>query len=328
MKRIAVLAVVLVAGCTFVAAPPPVSPPPVALPSPLVLPPPSADPGPPDVAPFRDVDLTLPAWGPACPSGPIHLGQVGQYVPAPPKKAITVMTVVPVDFDGDGTDEYAVYLLCGEGPEAGGRMIAGYRRAGRGFALIGRITGTPDGIQLMDLMRRKGNGIEILVSAEYTDSGQRYVPSQWRTYGLRNGRIRQISGPTSFPADPPFVDPTVDVPQVVLRTRGSARTGSLTVTVHNKGTLAAALVALYLRLPPTFQPTGSHWSGCTSSEPGAYRCTLTKLAPGSSTDVTLDLLAPLTPPPVGEYTVGATSVAPDVFDKSTGGSAPLSLLFP
>jgi hypothetical protein len=279
--------------------------------------------------------VTVPSWPTAskqCVSGRIRIADGGQY--APPDQAhtvVNVMGVVPVDFDRDGTDEYAVYLMCGEGPEAGGRMVVGYRRTTTGFVPLGRIVGTQDGIEMMDTMRRNGNGIEILVSRYYTDSGQSGVPSQWRTYALSGKHFRQIAGPTSFPANPQPHRLKTAARQVVLRLAGNARTGPLQLTITNSGTIPASALRLRLSLPPSVQPTGSRWTGCVSAAPGSIECPLPDLAAGASLDVTYDLLGPpVLPAPSGPvaYTADVFSVAPELLQSPATASAPIDLLLP
>lgn len=284
-----------------------------------------------DVRPFRNVDITVPSWPAAskqCVTGRVHISSHGFYRPADPAKTtVTVMSVVPVDFDGDGTDEYAVFLLCGEGPESGGRMIVGYRREGRGFVPLGRIVGTQDGFQMMDYMRRKGNRIEILVSAEYTDGGQLGVDHQWRTYAWRGTRFRQVAGPTSFPQNPPAVRLTVDVRQVVLRPVGQVRTGSLQLMIANVSTAATPAVRVTLELPHVLKPAGTSWDGCVITTPGTFSCPLPGIAAGGSLQASYDLLTPREVM-AEEAWVSAFSDSLDVFDETQDNRVPINFLYP
>lgn len=329
MKRLVRLtAVLLVAGCTS-ARPPAVPPPtaPVVLPSPVTVPRVSYPPEP----PYFDADLVIPSW-PAksteCTSGRVRLSG-GQYLPSKAGKwPINAITTVPVDFDGDGTEDLAVYVTCGEGPESGGRMVVGYRQAHGGLQLIGRIVGVQDGFAMMEHMRRKGNAIEVLVSREYSDSGQQSVPSQWRTYALRGSGFRQVGGPVAFPADPPAVHLAVEPRQVVLRVAGAVRTGSLTFTVTNSGGAPAPSVLARLQLPESFQPAGPNWTDCRVESPGAFLCHLGSLAAGASRDVSYDLLAPLEPPTSHDFGITVEADAPETYVAATPtGSATLDLLY-
>lgn len=222
------------------------------------------------------------------------------------------MSAVPVDFDGDGTDKYAASILCGEGPEAGGRMVVGFRRVNDVFQSIGRIVGTQDGIQTMELMRPKGNAIEVLVSAEYSDGAQRFVPSQWRTYALRGSGFRQVAGQVTFPANPPAIRLTVQPRQVVLRKTGDVRTGTVQFAVTNVGNLATPVVGVHIALPESFPSAGADWSGCAVEIPGVYVCRLPGLKAGETLDRSMEVLAPVQP---------ASAL-------STQESVPLNLLYP
>jgi hypothetical protein len=352
MKRLAVAVVALLAACTppspvarpgaatspGTAAPPGVVTSPGGLsaqvaPQPIVLPEPSDPPVAPrpNIAPFRNVDISIPSWPRAstqCVSGRIHLGAAGQYVPpSPDYTVVNVMAVLQVDLDRDGTNEYAVHLMCGEGPESGGRMLVGYRRSGSGFTLIGRIVGTQDSVKIMEIMRRRNDAVEVLVVAEYSDDGS-IALSQWRTYALRDNRFRQIAGPTAFPSNPPYVRFTVQAGQIVMRTVGSVRTGSLKVTILNSGPAAAPSMLLSLAVPPAYRATGSGWAGCVAGAPQAISCPLPSLAAGGRLEATYDLLGPLDPPPSGDYMVSVQVTTLEVFDRSTASTAPLTLLFP
>lgn len=339
MKRLAyatalLLAAAMTGGCTGGPRPPSAepapSPSPLPVPSPVVLPQ-APEEQPSDVRPFRDVEITVPAWPAAskqCVSGRVHISSGGFYQPRDPAKtAVTVMAVVPVDFDGDKTDEYAVFLLCGEGAESGGQMIVGYRRDGRAFVPLGRIVGTQDGFQMMDHMRRKGNRIEILVSEEYTDGGQLDVDHQWRTYAWTGTRFRQVAGPTSFPENPPTVRLTVDVRQVVLRPVGQVRTGSLQLTIANVSTAATPAVRVTLELPHVLQPAGTSWDGCVITTPGTFSCPLPGIAAGGSMQASYELLAPREVM-AEEAWVSAFSDSLDVFDETQDNRMPINFLYP
>lgn len=248
----------------------------------------------------------------------------GQFIPdRAGKKVINVLSVVAVDFDADGTDDYAAYLSCGEGPEAAGRMIVGYRRTNGTLQPIGRIVGTQDGFQMMDFMRRKGNRIEILVSRNYSDGGMD-AGSEWRTFELRNGRFRQV-GPAVKRA---VIRLSVEAKQVVLRPAGDVRTGTVQFTVRNTSQATAPRLSLSLQLPESFQTAGSSWNGCTSGAPGAIRCPLPDIAGGHAIDVSYDVLGPLKPPAAGpESSISVLTEAVEVYDESVSSEVPLNILY-
>ena len=60
------------------------------------------------------------------------------------------------------------------------------------------------------------------------------VPNQWREYGWQGGHFVQVSGPTSFPAQPASALLSVGSSDLVFhRSAGGPYVGELTVTVRN-----------------------------------------------------------------------------------------------
>lgn len=279
--------------------------------------------------------MIVPGWPPAakqCVSGRVRISEGGQFIPtAAGKTAVNILSVVPVDFDGDGKNEYAAAMMCGEGPEAGGRMVVGYRRGGSTLEPIGRIVGTQDGFAMMDHMRRKGNAIEILVSRQYSDGGQQGVPSEWRTYELRGGRFHQVGAAIR----PGSVRLSVETRQSVLRpvdgagdgVRDGVRAGAIQFTVRNAGTATAPLVTVQLQLPAYVQPAGSGWDGCAGGADSVI-CHLTDLGAGRTADMTLEVLA------TGDFSssepalVAAYSGSIEVYEEAVSEPAPLAFLLP
>jgi hypothetical protein len=324
MKRVASLALVLLVSACSSPSPAPHPSPAAVLPSPVALPAPP-DPGSEGFGPFSNADVVIPAWPKAstqCVSGRVHISPAGQFVPSQQgKTVVNIMMVVPVDFDRDGTDEYAVYVMCGEGPESGGRMVVGYRKA---LEPIGRIVGTQDGFAMMDYMHRKGNGVEVLVSREYSDGGQQSASSEWRTYELSGKAFHQVGNA----ARPTSVRLSVEPRQIVMRAVGGVRTGTVQFTVRNAGAATAPLVGIELELPPSFQPAGSGWTGCTTGSPGHFSCAVKNLAGGGSVDLSLDVLGPNSATESGPAQVTVSSQSAEVFDESAAEPVPLNLLFP
>jgi hypothetical protein len=239
------------------------------------------------------------------------------------------MSVVPVDFAGNGTNDYAVYLICGEGSGSGGKMVVGYRRTSRGFESLGRIVGTQDGFQMMEHMRRKGNGIEVLLSREFIAEGlQKDIPSQWRTYVLRGNGFQQVGSPVTFTPQPPAIRLTIQARPVVLRRVGTGRTGSVQVTVANSGTEAAVSLDVRLVLPESLQPAGLNWSGCAAAETGTYVCRIATLAAGATVELSYDVLAPDAPSPTRDRYVSAETDSLDSsFNIVASASTPLDFLY-
>ena len=266
------------------------------VPGPTVLPTLVADPGAPDLGPFTTATLTVPPWGAgaaSCPAGRLRLGDGGQYVGT--SRVVNLLSLVVSDVDGDGRDDYVAFLMCGEGPESPGWQVVAFRRTADHLAPIGRVVGSQDGFAMMSGLQAKPDGrIAANVAELYTDSGEQYVPHQWRTYAWQGGRFRQVEGPTSFPAQPPAARLSVDRADLVLRPApGGGLFGEMTVTVRNTGDGSVPNAFLMFMLPPEIGPAGVGWAGCTMATFEAVRidCPLGPLAAQSSRTLTVAVVA-------------------------------------
>ena len=349
---VGVILAVLVAGVGFITlhrtlagtAPATVRPSPTTsnslVPSPVVLPAYVSPPGA-NLGPVANATATLPSWGTSasgCATGKVRFAN-GQYSSNRSRPVINVLASVQADVDGDGVMESIVQLSCGEGPEAGGQQIVAFRPASGGFQPIGRIVGTQDGIAMMDTMQvRAGGQIAVQVSAQYSDSGQQYVPSQWRVYAWQSGRFRQVGGPTSFPTHPASAQLSVTVSNLVLASAdGKHYTGSLSIVAKNTGDLAVEHVDIEIELPSDIALIGPGWTGCTVVGPDntAVHCPLNNVAAHSTR--TLPALEVLTTSPVaapihpGEnemnYVVIINQLSPYVYiDPATDPEAPYAVV--
>jgi len=251
-------------------------------PSPTVLPT-ERQGGEADLGPFKSATITVPSWGAAadatCAKGRVSLTG-GQYYRDAAHRPVNVLSYVAADVDHDGAEDYVAHLMCGEGPEAGGRQIVAFRRDGQELEPIGRVVGTQDGFAMMDhLEARDGGRVAVLVSREYTDGGQNTVPNQWRTYAWQDGRFRQVDGPTTFPARPPVALLSVVPSALSFQRQGDGLTGRLTVTVRNDGAVDVARLELLLILPGQVRPAGGDWGGC-ATRPGSDQTALVCTVPG------------------------------------------------
>ena len=254
------------------------------VPSPTALPTAPEDDGP-DLGPFTSATITVPSWGSAgdatgCVTGRVTLSDGQYYREGAAGSAVNVLSYVATDVDHDGDEDYVAHLMCGEGPESDGSQIVAFRRSSQELKVIGRVIGTQDGLAMMDYLEaRAGGQVAVLVSKEYTDSGQNTVPNQWRTYAWQGGRFRQVAGPTAFPARPPAAVLSVAASELRFRPAGNGFTGGTTVTVRNDGDLDVARLEILLIVPSQAKPTGEGWAGCViSSDDGdgstAYTCTV------------------------------------------------------
>jgi hypothetical protein len=284
-----------------------------AVPTPTVLPTESTDDAP-DLGPFDDMTIVVPSWGTGnsngCPTGTVRIRH-GFYQRASAGRPVNVLSYVAADVDHDGAEDYVAHLMCSEGPENGGSQIVAYHRNG---TPIGRVVGTQDGFAMMDYLEaRPGGRIAVLVSKEYTDSGQDTVPNQWRTYGWQGTRFEQVDGPTTFPANPPAAVLSVEATTLSFQPVGDKYKGRLTVTVRNTGTLDIARLQLLLVLPSDVQPTGDGWSGCarrSGSNATALVCTLAGPKAQSEIPRVFMVMATAQPGPANDCTASIWHVLP------------------
>ncbi len=270
------------------------------------------DPPAPDIGPFPDATITVPSWGRAdnvCATGPVKLSNV-QYDPGAGKPVLTVLAAVSTDVDGDGSADYVAQLACGEGPEGPAQQIVAYRRSGTRLVLLGRVVGTQDGVAMVDSVEVRGAGrIAVQVSAGYSDGGIRYVPNQWRVYAWQGGRFRQVSGPTTFPADPPAATLSVTSSPLTFTRTAGGYVGELTVTAANTGTLDVAAAELRLIVPLQLQPAGDGWTGCavvSTIDANAIVCPVAGLTAGSTRQLRFGFVA-TTVPVRGDEPIGLTN---------------------
>ncbi len=229
-----------------------------------MLPEPPAEPVP-DLGPFTRATVVVPDWGPGvpCPTGRVTFPN-GQHAPSH-GRVLNLMSVVTSDVDRDGVEDYVAEILCGEGPESPGWQVVAFRRSGDTLVPIGRVIGSQDGFAMMSGLKAvTKDRIAVNVSNQYTDSGEQYVPHQWRTYAWQAGRFSQVDGPTSFPANPPAARLSVDPAELYFRPAQDGRyVGDLTVTARNSGDAAVANAVLTFFLPFEVRPAGGAWSDCT-----------------------------------------------------------------
>ena len=255
-----------------------------------------------DLGPFRSGTITVPSWGPAadatCTKGRVTLVD-GQAAAGGARRPVNVLSYVTVDVDRDGTDDYVAHLMCGEGPESGGAQVVAFRRAGQELQVLGRVVGTQDGLAMMDHLAPGVDGrVAVLVSKEWTDTGQNTVPNQWRTYAWQDHQFRQVDGPTSFPAQSPAARLTMAASPLTLRAQGTAFTGALTIRVRNAGDVSVAELQLLLILPQEVRPAGGGWNGCfTRPDPRmtALVCVVPGPKAGGETSTTLEFFAATKP---------------------------------
>ncbi|MFC4147970.1 hypothetical protein ACFO0M_17060 [Micromonospora mangrovi] len=267
-----------------------VAPQPTTLPSYVETPTPGS-------GPFANATVTVPTWGPAdttCVTGRVRIVD-GQYYRGAGTRPVNVLSWVTADVDGDGRDDYVAHLKCGEGTESPAEQVVAFRRSGGQLLPLGRVVGTQDGpAMLTALEARDGGRIAVQVLAEVTDGSAQFVPHQWRVYGWRGARFRQVAGPTSFPADPPAAALSVRSSALTFHRASGGYAGELTVTVLNGGTLAVPRAELAVFVPAQVRPAGDGWTGCTEAadaEAVVLRCTVGDLGAGETRQLHLGFVA-------------------------------------
>ncbi|WP_027345923.1 hypothetical protein [Hamadaea tsunoensis] len=327
MRRAALLALLLAAWMAPAACGPaapnasPLASPSPPAPSRVALPAPDDDPttGP---GPLAEANVVVPSWGrqagSRCWTGRVRLKHGQYFVEHSGKTAVTVMAYAATDLDGDGVQDYVVYLLCGEGPESPGRQVVAYRRDGDVFRPMGRLIGTQDGAAMTDFLRTDGPGrVSVLVSHVYTDGPMSGVPTQRRAYAWRDGGIEQVGGPTRW-ADPD------EAPAAKLAVSAVKNGFDLTVVVRDTGTAAMPSARILLTVPETLHPGGLGWDGCTDvhgTGPVRYlRCTVGPIPAGGQVTAHYQL-AGRSVGPAGTVSIDWTP--PDVYLAGDSGEKPI-----
>lgn len=172
-------------------------------------------------------------------------------------------------------------------------------------------------------IRPAGHAIEAQVYDRDFEGVPEYLPQkQWRAYSWNGKRFAQSGGPTAFPPNPWITDLTVTGGELRLRPgTGDELTGTVTLTVRNKGPVPAKEPDLEVGLPDGYTVTSV--TGCTTQPPTGRKtlgCGLRRIGVGESRTVTVSVRAPadVGTGTVGQYTasVGWKSLPEPNFDRS------------
>ncbi len=300
--------------------------------------------GPPDLGPFRNVTIGVPAWagarGALCPSGQVRLDAAGSA--AGGSLPVWVDSFTETDVDGDGDGDLVAILRCGEGPESPGSEVIAFRRVNGRPVTMGRIVGTRDGFGGIHQVASTGVGVEVELSEHYSDGGKQAVPFQTRTYRLDGTKVRQVAGPTRFEAQPRYANLRVDATDLTLRRTADGRhTGHLTVTVANRGDADVRDLELHLHLRGVWlEPAGPGWATCTREDITAptsvhVRCLGPGVPAGAKEVFEFDFVADAlpsdlnpTPDPAWDvpYSVEAAQWLPNTFEQSEQPTVPFAVV--
>lgn len=327
---VAVLAVTLAVGLVGDRTPPPADPSPSPVtPAPSVTPVRAhGDEATPDLGPFRDATITVPAWAGSaagrCPSGQVRLDSGGSSSYTGNGLPVWVSSYTETDMDGDGDGDLVAVLHCGEGPESPGTEVVAFRRGTDGRPVtMARVVGTRDGFGGIYAVSWAEGGVTVELSKDYTDGGQQTVPYQSRAYRLVGGVAQQFMGPTAFEENPRYAELTVGASDLVLRPAASGRhAGLLKVTVGNEGDAMVHNGELRLRIQGDWlRPAGTGWDWCTRADLAApdrgyvVRCSGIELDPGQRREYTFEFAADTLP---AELNPSPEAVGPVPYEAEIG----------
>ncbi|MEV0157340.1 hypothetical protein AB0H57_26925 [Micromonospora sp. NPDC050686] len=181
--------------------------------------------------------VTLPAWSPdECQAdGAVRLRKADDDVGEP-----ALVSLAHGDVDADGADETVALVGCRYGEAVGKQVVAFDRDTAGRIVTLGRVARTGEGQRDILAYEVTGGGsvrVRVADIQPCCDVPTYLTRDQWRTYRWQGGRFTQTGGPTAFGPDGRLTDLTLTAGELVLGTPDAAgkRTGSLTLTVVNKG---------------------------------------------------------------------------------------------
>ncbi|MGW5671121.1 hypothetical protein [Micromonospora sp. NPDC003776] len=191
------------------------------------------------------------------------------------------------DLDGDGATETVALVACRTGEAQAKQLVAFDRDAAGRIVTIGRVVGTQQGMEDITGFSVTSDG---KVRAQVADTQPCCGSPGWsaqqqsRTYAWTGDAFTQTAGPMSFGTDPRLTDLTLKAGDLVLGPPDASgkRTGSVTVTVTNKGPVDVPGLG-FSNLFTVGAPAGGDLSRCgTGSMQGENVCVLDGLRVGRS----------------------------------------------
>ncbi|WP_410814366.1 hypothetical protein [Micromonospora sp. 067-2] len=186
------------------------------------------------------------------------------------------------DVDGDGATETIALVACRYG-EALSKQVVAFDRNEKGqIVTMGRVARTADGVHdILEMAVGATGSVQVRVADLQPCCGTptRARQEQLRTYRWLGDRFTQTDGPTKFGQDPRLTDLVLTGGDLVLGPAGAGgrRTGTLKLTVTNKGPLDVAHVGID-GLEQVGTRNGGDFSLCEPFEGGESADTC--LAPG------------------------------------------------
>lgn len=188
--------------------------------------------------------LELPAWAADalvddCPSGAVKFSGASHHVRD--SVSVVIRKVVQTDLDGDGAQETAAWIACGD--QSSTYQVVAFDRTGKGkVRTVGQVvaqTGAVKGI--CDIGAGSDGSVRVKV-VDYPAELQCHQPppgyaqQQWRGYRWNGSGFVQTDGPEAFPTNKKITDLAVTTTDLTYAAPVSGvRRGSMTVTVRNLG---------------------------------------------------------------------------------------------
>ena len=255
--------------------------------------------------PWQAVDLaaatlTLEAWrpGPAgsppCPTGNVTFVSGSAQIPG--KATVRLMQDALVDVDHDGTYEVAVVLFCLDSPAGTYQAIVLKSAAGRRLTTMGQLARSgPEGEDILGVTPGASGLINLTVGDIIPCCGtpRSLQLTQVRTFAWNRSGFTQVAGPTTFVADRRGSNLDISAPAVHFSGLiGGKSSGTLTVTIRNRGPLGAKRVSVVVWPDQPLAPAaGGDWRKCVTLD-GTSRarvCPVGDLAVGATATLTLPL---------------------------------------
>ncbi|WP_329105713.1 DUF11 domain-containing protein [Micromonospora sp. NBC_01699] len=245
--------------------------------------------------------LTLPAWGTtSCPAGTFRFSK-GNHVYRPQPDSPMAFAIldkpVPVDVDGDGSNEMAALVVCSPHAVHAQQVLVFKRGADGGIETFGQVVNVAPGPDqsVPEVLQAVAAGPSGTVRARWGDQ-QAFssAPQQWRDYRWLGGRFQQVAGPTRFPDVSADLRVTAANPVMAMHADGYYE-GEVTVTVRNVGPATAEPPVVHLTLPKgvTLVRAQGTKAGCGINDQGppvVMICTVPKIGVNKSVSAIFTLV--------------------------------------
>jgi hypothetical protein len=285
------------------------NPPPVASASPAVSASPSVTPVTPapdgriPLADLKNATLDIPAWPADNLTGLSgRLTFVNGEVLSPPDAAfsferhIVIFSATYGDVDADGAQETLALVGC---VVQGGseQLIAFDRDAAGNIVTLGTVAATTGDVRLIDdsTVLVGDDGSVLVRVGDYGPCCGDATPVQYQDRGYRwNGHeFRQVSGPTSFPANPSFTETGLTPGELVFGPAvDGVRHGALTVTVSYLRGVTPDHLTLNFSVPDGVQREGANWPPPRGASGAEFTINLANPLVGSSAVYTFGFSRP------------------------------------